>query len=76
MNGFKAIWDEAKDFAVAAVNKAKELAVNATNSLKRIAENALAEITSGLTQIGNNIKCARRPSAEVRGLLHPVVALD
>ena len=58
VNGFKAIWDEAKDFAVTAVNKAKKLAVDIANTAKEFAEKALVEITSGLTTIGNNIKCA------------------
>ena len=58
VNGFKAAWDKVSTAAMAVVNRTKELAVNAANKLKTIAETALAEITSGLTAIGNNIKCA------------------
>eukprot|EP00964_Phaeocystis_antarctica_P061515 scaffold36782_cov66-Phaeocystis_antarctica.AAC.4 len=58
VNGFKATWDEAKELAVTAVNKAKKLAVDIANTAKEFAEKALVEITSGLTTIGNNIKCA------------------
>ena len=63
--------NDAKDVAVKLVNDAKDVAVNAANTLTNIAESSLAEITSGVTTIGNKIKCAASPpppsSPEIRG---------
>eukprot|EP00964_Phaeocystis_antarctica_P070578 scaffold42984_cov63-Phaeocystis_antarctica.AAC.2 len=57
--------NDAKDEAVRLVNdikdaavKAADDAVNAANNLTNIAESSLADITSGVTTIGNKIKCA------------------